>query len=178
MVDTRRMKPTPFKIERNRGGDSVVLDMPLPKNDAELEILTEIYFGVKLHLSKLSAYPVEKRPDEPLLAHLSVHYQVKEQYSDYHGEGFDYSEYCGIGYNHSGLFWRTVLGVLSCGGIAGHSYGQTRSFGHRDKKRIENWICSRREEGPCKARKSFVRLAQKHGLGESATNLGTVAAAV
>lgn len=172
------MKPTPFNIKYNRGGDSTVLDIPLPRNDAELEILSEIYFGVKLRLSRLSGGIVKKRPDEPLLEHLSVSYTVEQPYNDYHGNGFDYSEGCIIGYDHSRLFWRTVVGNLFCGGIATHSYGQTRVFGHRKIKNIEEWISSRRKKGLCKPRKSFVRLAQEHGLGESAINLGKVAADV
>ena len=126
---------------------------PLPQNDAELEVLSRAYFGVPLHLSSLSCWNGYGS------------YQVKEKYNDYHGAGFQYSQFDIDGYNHSGLFWRSVIGRLTCGGIATHSYGQVKVINHRQAKRLERWIDSRRNKESGRLLKPFVRLAnQLQGL--------------
>lgn len=141
---------TPFK-QRYTQRTGWQLAMPLPNCDAELEVVSEIYFKMPLHLSRLHRWS----------------YEVKEKYNAYHGTEWQFGQGCIIGYDHSGLFWKTVCGDLSCGGIAGHSYGQFKINSRRHEKRMQHWIDSRRGKKPDTVRTPFVRLAQKHGLGES-----------
>lgn len=121
---------------------------PLPETDRELEIISAHYFGAPLHLDTLRVY------DD------TAQYKVKELYSAYHGDGFEYGRHCTVGYEHSGYFWEKVIGNLYCGGIAGHSYGQTRIRSYRQRKRLEKWI-SNRSKGISYARKPFERLARQ-----------------
>jgi hypothetical protein len=127
------------------------LIIPLPNCDAELEIVSEIYFKIPLHLSRLDRNS----------------YKVRERYDDYHGNGWQFSTYSIAGYDHSELFWKTICGDLYCGGIASHSYGQFKINSKRHEKRIQHWINSRRGKKPDTVRTPLVRLAQKYGLGES-----------
>ena len=131
------------------------LNMPLPETDQELEIISELYFGAPLHLYELRAYEQ------------SGNYQVNELYNSYHGEGFEYSTNCTIGYDHSAMFWRTVCGELTCGGIGSRSYGQFTINNRRHYKRLERWIRNRKN-GISYVRKPFERLARKLKAREKA----------
>ena len=134
------------------------LKVPMPRNKSELELLTHWYFGAPLHLSRLDIYGG------------SVSYEVKEDYNSYHGiaRGFLFDESCTRGYDYSARFWKAVLGVLSCGGIARASYGSATIIrGHRHKKRLVALAESLRRKGPDPVRPVFVRLAaQSRGRRE------------
>lgn len=145
---TARNHALPFQL---KGGK---LSMPLPETDEELEVLTRIYFGVPLHLSELRA------------SDKYANYRVSEPYTSYHGRGFNYGTHDIDGYDHSALFWRCVIGRLHCGGVASHSYGGAHIDGVRHVKRLRKWI-SNRHKGVRYVRAPFVRLARKHGAGES-----------
>jgi hypothetical protein len=134
-------------------------DLPKPETDAELEIISEIYFGKALHLRKLSNY---------------CSYEVEEDYNSYHGEGYEFSECNCKGYDHSAIFWRHILGQLYCGGIARASYGQYKIKGYRNKKRIDKWIANRRNNTNY-IRPQFARLANRYGVGESRMTLDSSA---
>ena len=129
--------------------------MPLPSNDAELAIVSEWYFGMPLHLSKLSAYGDY------------ASYEVMELYDAYHGDGWNFSKGCTRGYDYSRAFWGRVVGDLYCGGIAAHSYGQVKVAGWRHKKRLQRWIKDRLGKGVSAPRNQFIRLAQQNGLREN-----------
>lgn len=129
---------------------------PRPTNDKELEILTQWYFGKQLH-ADFRIYGD------------SGQYQIKETYNSYHGNGYEFSECCIHGYDHSWHFWRHVFGTLTCGGIAAYSYGQFKIQGHRNKARLDAWQKSRRTEGDSFVRPAFVRLAHGVGVGENRT---------
>ena len=134
-----------------------------PETDAELEILTVIYFGVRLHV----VFDIYKSSTPDYTA--SGRYEVKESYNSYHGTGYEFGKGCINGYSHSGAFWKYVFGDLYCGGIAGSSYGQFEVFTHREYKRLERWQESRRRGDSRGVRPAFVRLAKQYGLGENSS---------
>jgi len=126
------------------------IGIPKPRSDAELEILSELYFGVPLHLSSLGAYGSK------------ASYKVAELYDSYHGKGFEQNtdgEHRTGGYDHSKYFWEYVCGKLYCGGVAGCSYGQTHLKSYRDMRRLQEWVDSRRRNDSGRIRKPFARLA-------------------
>ncbi|MGE0290630.1 MAG: hypothetical protein AB7I42_25115 [Bradyrhizobium sp.] len=145
---------SPFKISRK----TRALVLPLPRCDAELSLLASVYFGAPLRLANLDLWGD------------SAQYEVAQDYSAYHGEGFKYGKHCIVGYDHSRAFWNSVIGPLYCGGIARASYGQARVIGHRNKQRIEYWIQDRRSGRDSSPRPMFVRLARQHGAGESSAD--------
>ena len=104
----------------------LITSLPRPRNDAELEIASEYIFGVPLHAT-FDLWGSGGR------------YHITEPYSSYHGKGFHYLSYSCEGYDRSAYFWKHVFGELSCGGIAGHSYGSFEVNGWRNRKRLENW---------------------------------------
>jgi hypothetical protein len=144
-----RPDTSPFKMERN------TLIAPKPRCDEELSILSDIYFGAPLRLLTLRVYGN------------TAQYEVEQDYNAYHGEGFRYGKCANIGYDHSRIFWRHVIGNLYCGGIARASYGQANIKSHRDAARLEFWIKDRRNPSGSSARETFVRLARSHGAGEN-----------
>lgn len=147
-----KMDTSPFALERGK------LIAPKPRCDAELAILSEIYFGAPLRLLSLRIYGN------------TAQYEVEQDYSAYHGDGFRYGKHCTVGYDHSGFFWRHVIGNLYCGGIARASYGQAHVASHRDAARLNFWIEDRRKERGSSPRPTFVRLARTHGAGENIAN--------
>ena len=116
---------------------------PKPANDAELAIVSKIFFGVPLSFESLS----------------DRSYKVRELYTSYHNEGFAFSSYSLEGYDRSAAFWKWVCGPLSCGGIASTNYGSFTPITHRDKARLSRWQVSRRTEKGRTPRPMFVRLA-------------------
>ena len=101
------------------------LNIPLPRNAAELALLSKWYFGKPLHLSSFSIFKTGGR------------YEIAEPYNSYHGKGWNFSQGSCDGYDYSGRFWDAGFGELYCGGIATHSYGQFHVKGHRNKIRLE-----------------------------------------
>lgn len=140
-----------------------LLDAPKPSNPAELEVLSRWYFGKPLHLAFLRIRRAETT--EPFAAY--GQYEVAELYNDYHGNGWLFGQCCIHGYDYSRDFWQHVVGVLYCGGIADHSYGQVRIKGHRDRLRLQRFEeCLRRKESG-RLGKAFERLAREYGAGEN-----------
>lgn len=137
--------------------------MPKPQCPAELEVLSQWYFGKKLHLSTLHVYDSGSAP----ASSAGAQYEVAESYNDYHGSGWLHSTHCINGYDYSRDFWAFVIGPLCCGGIAGHSYGQANVFGHRDALRLRKFQDHLRRKEPGRLRSPFVRLAREHGAGEN-----------
>lgn len=136
------------------------LDMPLPSSDAELQVLSHIYFGLPLK-AKFSVLGKSGR------------YEIEQLYNSYHGEGFAYGKCCIIGYDHSRIFWGTVFGPLICGGIASRSYGQFHVRSHRHRRRLERWLKRVRNGQGDHLSRPFARLAQAYGLGENIGIRGT-----
>lgn len=128
--------------------------IPAPRNDEELALLSLWYFGLSLRLKELRAWSG------------GASYEVAELYSMYHGDGYAYNGYSCDGYDSSRDFWRAVIGELTCGGIASHSYGQAKVVGHRNAARLEQWIKLRKLQRISTPRKLFERLALKQGEGE------------
>lgn len=131
------------------------MKFPLPKCDEELALLTTWYFGVPLHVQ----------------LHLwdgGGSYEVKETYNSYHGNGFAYSSSSSDGYDSSRDFWAAVFGRLTCGGIAGSSYGQFKVVGYRHAARLRQWMKYRISNRGNSPRRCFVRLAADVGGGERA----------
>ena len=124
-----------------------LVHLPLPKTDAELEVISFAYFKKTLHLSELRL----------------GFYRVKEPYNSYHNENWEYSETNIEGYDHSRAFWNWVCGVLTCGGIGGVSYGSFSERGHKHKLRLKKWI-NNRQDGTNYLRKPFKRLAERVGF--------------
>lgn len=137
--------------------------MPKPSNPAELEALSYWYFGKELHMSLLtvSEHKWASASDG------SVAYEVKEKYNDYNGSGWLHTEYCIKGYDYSRDFWAFVIGNLTCGGIASHSYGQAIVIGKRNLLRLQEFEKCLRLKGSGRLRRPFERLARKHGAGEN-----------
>lgn len=139
------------------------VNFPLPQNDAELELLTNWYFGKSLHISRLdfSFYSEDSCYNNDRNNHIgSGSYEVMEDYNSYHGKGWKYSQCENEGYHDSGIFWNRVFGDLSCGGISRASYGQFYVDNYRHGKRLEKWIKSRnRKDNSYKVRPAFLRLA-------------------
>ncbi len=127
---------------------------PKPSNDAELELLSLWYFGKALH-AKFS------------IGATSGSYEIVERYNSYHGKGYEFSQGCSRGYDHSAFFWEHVFGTLSCGGIADRSYGQFNITGHRNKARLMRWQDTKRKRGISVLRSAFLRLARCVGAGEN-----------
>lgn len=136
--------------------------MPKPQCPAELEVLTAWYFGKALHLSELSVYESNR---EGIAG--GATYRVAELYNDYHGKGWLHADDCIRGYDYSSDFWAYVIGHLSCGGIAAHSYGQAVVVGHRDVLRLKKFEGFLRRKEADRLRKAFERLAREHGAGEN-----------
>ena len=126
------------------------LKIPLPQCDEELELLTQWYFGKPLHLKTMSENC----------------YEILEDYNSYHGDGFQFSESCTRGYDHSADFWAVVFGPLYCGGIGRASYGQFKANGWRQKRRISKWLKRRSERRSSTPRRAFVRLAAQSSGAE------------
>ena len=121
--------------------------LPLPQSDAELEILTEYYFGTPLHLEKLTVRS----------------YRVKEIFDDY--------DLFKGNYDAHGVFWDWALVKLTCGGTAAQSYGQFDCRGYRHRRRLERWICSRRQKDSRSVRPTFAKVSQVvDGPGENTLN--------
>lgn len=132
-----------------------IAKMPAPESDAELEVLSAWYFGKPLRLKKLNLYGT------------SGSYEVLEDYNSYHGNGYQFSEGCCEGYDHSGFFWAHVCGVLYYGGIARASHGLFNFKGHRNIARLMRWKDSRARGQSTSLRPFFVRLAREVGAGEN-----------
>ena len=132
--------------------------MPKPRNDAELAILTEWFFWAPLSLSVLQVATGYAR------------YEVKQKFDSYHGAEFRLKSRCQ--YDADAGFWRFVIGELTCGGVAGSSYGQAKVVGWRNQKRLESWVQSRRNGGVSCVRPAFARLARAIGAGENRTIRG------
>lgn len=122
------------------------LNIPLPNNAKELEIVSEYIFGTPLHLSRLDVYE-------------GASYEVKEYHNDYYDNKFNMASHNSC-YEVDAFFWKTIIGGLRCGGIGGHSYGQTEIIGYRNKKRLQRLSFSLRNEGANYIRKPFARLAE------------------
>ena len=84
------------------------LAFPKPESDAELEIVSELYFGVPLHLARLEIHRG---------AHggTSGSYEVQEDFDSY---GYDQKPDSIDCYDYSDEFWAWVVGDLFCGGTA------------------------------------------------------------
>jgi hypothetical protein len=136
--------------------------VPKPQTDAELEILSSIYFCKALH-AEFRIWPSTGNWAG------SGYYKIKEPYNSYHGTGFEYECRSCVGYDKSAVFWDFVFGELYCGGIAGHSYGQFRTQSYRDMKRLMRWKDSRSSGDSGRVRQAFARLAKQHGLGENSS---------
>lgn len=125
--------------------------LPKPCSDAELEIVSEFYFGTPLHLRSLVAYKH------------SGNYEVEEDYSSYNTFGPN-------GYDDHSRFWGWAIGRVYCGGTARASYGQFRC-GHRQGRRLKRWILSRRTGDSSSVRPAFAKVSQViNGPGENTPN--------
>lgn len=144
------MKP----IEKRTQGE--LRRMPLPRNPAELEVLSMWYFGKPLHLKLLSGWGD------------SFSYEVAEDYNSYHGEGWLFDQCCIDGYDYSRVFWRRVIGELDCGGIARASHGSVRSTSKRSAARLRKFSEYLRRNESGRLGTSFRRLAHEYGMGENA----------
>ena len=131
-----------------------------PQSDAELEILSAIYFGKPLHAGFDVWESTEKSHGR---------YEVKEDYDSYHGKEWEFGKRAIDGYTKSEAFWKYVFGPLYCGGIARASYGQFHVVSHRDLKRLMRWKDSRSSGDSGRVRQAFARLAKQHGLGENSS---------
>lgn len=140
---------------RHRG-----LAVPLPRNDAEFEVVSEYVFGKKLHLSGLNVNGREKREGNKIG---NGSYRVTEIYDSYADYAFESK--VGLGqYNLNRVFLDTVFGELGTGGIALHAYGSFDIRGYRNLKRLKAWENSRQKDsklgsGLSGLRSQFVRLA-------------------
>lgn len=136
--------------------DKSFVRMPLPETDAELEVITQQYFGKPLHLRDLTC---------------SGSYRVKEPYNDYHGKEWSFSQGSIKGYDHSRKFWDYVCGKLHCGGISFYSYGQFlfSERGYRHQKRICKWVSNRKMQANY-LRTPFKRLAGSLGCQREQNN--------
>ena len=130
--------------------DSPLRGIPKPESAAELEIVSAHYYGVPLHLEKLSVGSFE----------------VAEDFASYNTPGSIQD------YARSDEFWTWVLGPRGCGGVAGSAYGQFRC-GHRTRRRLERWIRGRRLGSSSSVRPAFAKVSRAtNGLGENTPKHG------
>lgn len=134
-----------------------IVNPPLPASDAELEILSSAFFTRPLHLSKLRVVRLYRSDKGDIY---SAEYEVREKFNSYDplpwvGETWGK-------YDFDEAFWRRVIGRLTCGGVAGHSYGQVRGRGYRQMKRLQTWALERDGTGGSSTvRPQFKRLAAR-----------------
>lgn len=115
--------------------DYFLKGIKLPNNNEEFNKITEELYGVRLNVSCL-AYPINSFGKE---SGYSCKYEIVEKQDNY-CKGSIYKlwdEHFGQ-YDGLKVLLNSCFGVLSCGGVAGSHYGQTKC----DKKtweRIKNW---------------------------------------
>lgn len=123
--------------------------LPKPRTDDELAVLTELCFGLPSGLSRLLCGSYE--------SDTKFSKMFSKEFLSYHGVS---TGSCRL-YDYAGWFWNHVCGPLSCGGIAGRSYGQFKWTGYRHKKRIQFWEHDRRKNQGRPLREPFIRLARQ-----------------
>lgn len=126
---------------------------PLPRTDEDFAILTEVFFGVPLSLEDLWVSGDSGRA------------KIAERYDSFATVDGHFTSYCIHGYDRLSWLWQTVTGPMGCS----RSLTSTgiKIVSHRQRKRLTSWIKSRRGDGLSGPTKPFVRLAHKHGVGES-----------
>lgn len=129
---------------------------PLPRSDAEFAILSEIFFGKALSLSKLWLYRDYGQVE------------IAEKYDDYATIDGHFTSYCCDGYARQSFFMQTVFGSTSCCRSLG--YQDFKRLDHRQWRRMEHWEESRRRGDSSSVRQAFVRLAHRFGVGENIEN--------
>jgi len=132
----------PFPVEA--GVSPPNFKMPLPQSDAEFAILTEIFFGKPLTLSRF------------WLRDGYGQAQIAEKYDSF-GDPSCYSKL--------DWFMRTVFGPMHTSSSL--TYTDFKRYKHRHWRRLERWQESRRRRDSSSVRPAFVRLAHQFGVGEN-----------
>lgn len=151
----RRNWRSPFPVAVNV--DPKHFKCPLPRNDADFAILSEIFFGVPLSLSKLWFWSSDGKGTGQ--AEIAERYDSFAEADGYFGR----SEIAG--YDRLSWFWQTVLGPM--GSSRSLTFTTFRVASHRQQKRIANWIECRRSNRGSTPSEPFVRLARRYGAGEN-----------
>jgi hypothetical protein len=126
---------------------------PLPRNDADFAILSEIFFGVPLSLSVL------------WIGGSCGQAEIAQRYDSFAtADGF-FGKMETAGYDRLSWFWDTVVGPMS--GSRSLTHTGFRILTHRQGKRIANWIKRRRDTRGSTPSIAFVRLAHRFGVGEN-----------
>lgn len=141
--------------QSTKSGPDIFRGIPRPQNDAELEIVSEWYFGIPLHFRSLHVWGSGGR------------YEVEEDFDSIPRFGRS-------GYDEHHLFWNWVTGPMEgVRGTARACYGGFKITSYRQQKRLEGWVSSRRKKDGSSVRRPFVRLAERitgsEGTPRSAT---------
>ena len=145
---------------------------PLPRNDADFAILSEVIFGVPLTLKSLQVSwgPFERTHlvDDRECSHLILgagYAEIDYRYDDFETISGDFSKYSPLGHYRLEWLWQTAIGPMD----SSRSLTQTsiRVLTHRNKRRLEAWIKDRSQKRGSPPSPAFVRLAHKHGVGEN-----------
>jgi hypothetical protein len=144
----------PFPM--TRGVSPAHFKCPLPQSDAEFAILSEIFFGKALSLSKLWLYGTGGQVE------------FAQGYKEYATADGHFSSYSIEGYDRLSFFMQTVFGSISCCRTLG--YQDLKRIGHRHWRRLQRWEQSRRDKDSSSVRPAFVRLARRFGVGENIEN--------
>jgi len=129
---------------------------PLPTNDADFAILSEIIFGAPLSLSQLWLHGEYGRAE------------IAQRYDDFATVDGYFSSHENAGYDRIGWFWQTVMGPM--GTSRSLTTTGIKIVSHRQRARIENWIKHRRDNRGSTPSAPFVRLAHRYGVGENIVN--------
>ena len=111
------------------------LNIKAPTNNKEFGIITKNLYGVKLSVDCLaySLFPFGKNHK------YGCKYEIRELQNDYSkGEIYQLWEKKFSQYDGLKILLNLTFGVLTCGGVAEHHYGQTRC-NKKTWERIKNW---------------------------------------
>lgn len=151
------------------------LNMPIPYNVSEIKLLSKFIFGVELTVKFDKIYDnlLNKLRTDKLLERAFKLNQISENKKDYfyhdnkwndnklelflfsyecdqrHDYYYDHKfnrEVFKSSYEMDDSFWKLCVGELYCGGIAGNSYGQVKTFSLKERKRLLNIINNRNEQ--------------------------------
>jgi hypothetical protein len=141
--------------------------VPKPGNDAELEVLTKLLFGLTLSVSiELGEYTTEAGSRVPMRGK----FEINQPYESYR-ERFELLPVVSAFEKIDDPLWTRVFGAIHSGGSSNRRYGHFNINGHRNRLRLEYWRLVKGTKLNSALRRPFVRLAQLVGERESGRDL-------
>lgn len=123
---------------RKRYRDTSLNGIRRPDSDESFAAYTERLIGMRLSVSKLSiygsggSYEIAEPFDDTRAAMRKAWLRRNPRFTVGNAD-----------MDMNRLVMKGAFGELSCGGIAGHAYGQARVSGHRHRRRLERWVARR-----------------------------------